>query len=71
MKSNQKSKIKNELKELRTKIFTGDEEEKREIGLIEAADNALKNRVFENSSKFRLCKESKCRSLSKKREKCF
>lgn len=45
LKSNQKAKMKNFLRTQRKKIMNEETNKKREVGLIEAADNALKNRV--------------------------
>ena len=39
--------MKNEIKQMQREIFETDGNEKKEIGLIEAADNALKNRIVQ------------------------
>lgn len=45
--ASKKIRMKNEIKKMQREIFEMDSSEKKEIGLIEAADNALKNRIVQ------------------------
>jgi len=53
-------KIKNDIKNLRKDIMSEKDDERKEIGLIEAADNALKNRIVQ--------REQMQKFIEKKRE---
>ena len=58
--ASQKLRMKNEIKRMQKDIFESENVQKKEIGLIEAADNALKNRIVQ--------REQMQKFIEKKRE---
>lgn len=58
--TSQKLRMKNEIKRMQKDIFESENVQKKEIGLIEAADNALKNRIVQ--------REQMQKFIEKKRE---